>query len=322
MVVNNVIHPIARKIKSVLIGFVNVLASIYLVDRKLSEESIFQRVRSHITLVKLVKQRKRARLKKLGMTDVTERKKSDTVFVFGSGRSVLNLTNQEWIKIGGHDTIGFSGSFQQDWVNLDYLLLRGWAETVIPDENSIVDVAKDFIGKYDEHCKRNQLRATKLIIQEDYSASFCGALFALGFMERHAKDGYFGFTTYRFSKSPSLCFEWGLSHGKGTLCDAINFAYLGGWKNIVLLGVDLYDSGYFFVPEGMTETWDSAAKRFVFSKRNSRGHSFGETHNTARNGVVDLVGEWATLFNKRSGVSIWTYNPLSLMREKLPVYTF
>jgi len=140
-------------------------------------------------------------------------------------------------------------------------------------------------------------------------------------MERHAKDGYFGFTTYRFSKSPSLCFEWGLSHGKGTLCDAINFAYLGGWKNIVLLGVDLYDSGYFFLPKGMNEIWDSKEKRLVLSAQSWRGLSVGDTHNTARNGVVNLVGEWATLFNKRSGVSIWTYNPLSLMREKLPVYT-
>jgi len=322
MVVNDVAHPIVQKIESVLIRLVNALASIHLVDRKLSEESIFQRVRSHITLVGLVRQRKRARLKKLGISDVLARKKSDTVFVFGSGRSILNVTDEEWIKIGRHDTIGFSGSFQQDWVNLDYLLLRGWVETVTPDKNSIVDVARDFIGKYDEHYKRNRLSGTKLIVQEDYSASFCGALFALGFMERHAKDGYFGFTTYRFSKSPSLCFEWGLSHGKGTLCDAINFAYLGGWKNIVLLGVDLYDSGHFFLPKGMNEIWDSKEKRLVLSAQSWRGLSVGDTHNTARNGVVDLVGEWATLFNKRSGVSIWTYNPLSLMREKLPVYTF
>ena len=322
MVVNDVAHPNVQKIESVLIRIVNALASIHLVDRKLSEESIFQRVRSHITLVGLVRQRKRARLKKLGISDVLARKKSDTVFVFGSGRSILNVTDEEWIKIGRHDTIGFSGSFQQDWVNLDYLLLRGWVETVTPDKNSIVDVARDFIGKYDEHYKRNRLSGTKLIVQEDYSASFCGALFALGFMERHAKDGYFGFTTYRFSKSPSLCFEWGLSHGKGTLCDAINFAYLGGWKNIVLLGVDLYDSGHFFLPKGMNEIWDSKEKRLVLSAQSWRGLSVGDTHNTARNGVVDLVGEWATLFNKRSGVSIWTYNPLSLMREKLPVYTF
>jgi hypothetical protein len=322
MVVNDVAHPNVQKIESVLIRLVNALASIHLVDRKLSEESIFQRVRSHITLVGLVRQRKRARLKKLGISDVLARKKSDTVFVFGSGRSILNVTDEEWIKIGIHDTIGFSGSFQQDWVNLDYLLLRGWVETVTPDKNSIVDVARDFIGKYDEHYKRNRLSGTKLIVQEDYSASFCGALFALGFMERHAKDGYFGFTTYRFSKSPSLCFEWGLSHGKGTLCDAINFAYLGGWKNIVLLGVDLYDSGHFFLPKGMNEIWDSKEKRLVLSAQSWRGLSVGDTHNTARNGVVDLVGEWATLFNKRSGVSIWTYNPLSLMQEKLPVYTF
>jgi len=322
MVVNDVAHPNVQKIESVLIRLVNALASIHLVDRKLSEESIFQRVRSHITLVGLVRQRKRARLKKLGISDVLARKKSDTVFVFGSGRSILNVTDEEWIKIGRHDTIGFSGSFQQDWVNLDYLLLRGWVETVTPDKNSIVDVARDFIGKYDEHYKRNRLSGTKLIVQEDYSASFCGALFALGFMERHAKDGYFGFTTYRFSKSPSLCFEWGLSHGKGTLCDAINFAYLGGWKNIVLLGVDLYDSGHFFLPKGMNEIWDSKEKRLVLSAQSWRGLSVGDTHNTARNGVVDLVGEWATLFNKRSGVSIWTYNPLSLMQEKLPVYTF
>jgi len=234
MVARKIKCPIVIKIKSVIISLVNALASIYLIDKELSKHSIFQRIKSHIVLTRLVTKRKRSRLKKLKFTEVINGKKSDTVFVLGSGRSVLNLTNQEWTKIGAHDTIGFSGSFQQDWVNLDYLLLRGWAETVVPDKNSVLDVARDFIEKYEDHYKCNRLNGTRLIVQEDYSASLCGALFALGFMERYAKNGYIGFTTYRFAKNPSLCFEWGLSHGKGTLCDAINFAYLGGWKNIVL----------------------------------------------------------------------------------------
>ena len=46
-------------------------------------------------------------------------------------------------------------------------------------------------------------------------------------------------------ENPSLNFENGLVHGPGTLIDSINIAILGGWKKIILVGVDLITDNIF-----------------------------------------------------------------------------
>ena len=51
----------------------------------------------------------------------------------------------------------------------------------------------------------------------------------------------------------------GLRHIAGTLSDAVNCAFCLGWRHIVLVGVDLYDSRYFYLPPDQTATVDRAA---------------------------------------------------------------
>ena len=53
-------------------------------------------------------------------------------------------------------------------------------------------------------------------------------------------------------KPYSRSFNSGIVHGFGSVISVVNIAYLMGWKHIVLVGIDLYDHRYFYLPPNET----------------------------------------------------------------------
>src|SRR5207249_922467 len=51
-------------------------------------------------------------------------RKSDTVFIFGSGASLHSITEAEWREFERHDTIGFNRFARGRFVRCDYHLIR------------------------------------------------------------------------------------------------------------------------------------------------------------------------------------------------------
>ena len=51
--------------------------------------------------------------------------------------------------------------------------------------------------------------------------------------------------------------------------DTVNVAYCLGWKHIVLVGVDLYDSRYFYLPQDSTPAIDERSGVLVPSEFNT-----------------------------------------------------
>ncbi len=100
--------------------------------------------------------------------------------------------------------------------------------------------------------------------------------------------------------------------------DCINMAFLMGWKQIVLVGVDLYDQRYFWLPADATWNFDSAG-RSIAQTVGVRGDRYDQIHNTVRNGVIQTIEEWKKDFEKY-GVALTVYNPRSLLTSVLPVY--
>src|SRR5262249_37604909 len=151
------------------------------------------------------------------------------------------------------------------------------------------------------HCEQ-----TIFLVQGEYFAQFCNQL--IGY--RYLKPGsrIFRYTTARADGPPTRSFDEGIRHTVGTLCDAVNAAACLGWRHIVLVGVDLYDSRYFWLGADETYGLDESTGRLVPAKVNLRGHGPTDRHNTARNGVVDLMGEWQHDLRAR-GISMSVYNP-------------
>ncbi len=244
------------------------------------------------------------------------RRKSDRVFIFGSGFSINEIAGSEWAHFRRDDTMGFSGSIYMDRIPLDFLLLRAWTETTRgslawqKDTNEVLKVIS---------CNR-YLDNTVFALQSGLTAVFTNRLIGKRLWLRDRAT--FCFLSDKISRFPHTRLEDGLVHGKSTLCSAISLAVALGYKKIVLVGVDLYDSRYFWLPADQTLGWSEHEQRLVASTHTVRGAAASSMHNTAVNGIVDYLGGWRSHLERHHGVVMSVYNPRSLLRRSLPLFSW
>lgn len=62
--------------------------------------------------------------RELSATELRETRRSDTVFILGSGRSVLDITDDEWDRIAAEQTIAFGEFHRKRLVRVDYHLIN------------------------------------------------------------------------------------------------------------------------------------------------------------------------------------------------------
>jgi hypothetical protein len=242
--------------------------------------------------------RRLSRYQVLNENELKQTRKSDTVFVFGSGYSLHDLTPEEWRAIEEHDTVGFNWFVHQRFVRCDYQLIRE-----ITNKDLDERVWRADLDRYFDLLKSNpKFSRTVLLIQTGFRAMNGNRAIGLGlapsdrpvFLWRsHSRD------------APTTSLSDGLSHGRGTLADSVNFAYVMGWKTIVLVGVDLYDRRYFWLGANQPRPEDPEIDR---------------PHRTTLGGVVESLGRWRELF-ERSGVRLFVYNPKSLLATVLPIWS-
>lgn len=237
-------------------------------------------------------------------------RRSDTVFVFGSGYSLNAITPEEWRRIAEHDTFGFTAFVYQQWVRVDYHLLRGGVEGSLRWRA----YAEEFCAALNANPR---FAETMFLMQGDYEAQFCNQVLGYGLLRPDAR--VYRYRTARGDGPPTRDLGEGLRHVGGTLSDAVNAAACLGWRRIVLAGVDLYDSRYFWLPPDKTYEFDAATGLLRAGDVNPRGLGAGERHNTARNGVVRVMGEWRAHLAAR-GIELVVYNPRSLLADVMPVY--
>jgi hypothetical protein len=238
-------------------------------------------------------------------------RKSDIVFIFGSGASLNELPAENWEHFRHHDVFGFNAFYRQSWIPVDYHLLRVGIYGSLrwrPYAEEVGGYLRD----------NPMFSSTMFVLQSEYMGHFCNQLTGYGYLA--AGSRVLRYHTARADGPPTRRIEDGIRHTTGTLADAVNVAYCLGWKHIVLVGVDLYDSRYFYLPSDKTPGLDERTGVLGASEFNtSRGIRYDQTHNTARHGVVDLMRTWRTQFNE-DGVELSVHNPRSLLAAVLPVY--
>jgi hypothetical protein len=260
----------------------------------------------------LAERRNRNRYRMLGEDELRAARTSDTVFVFGSGASLNEITDAEWAHIGSHDTFGFNAFYNQKWVPVGFHILRGGVYGELRWRDYAAEVTSTIAANplYDN---------TNFLLQGEYLADFPNHMLGHSYMPEGSK--IFRYRTARGDGMPTRSFSEGIRHVGGTLTDAVNCAFVLGWKHIVLAGVDLYDSRFFWLPPDQTLAVDRATGLVVAAERNNvRGNRYDEPHNTVRNGVVELMDRWRAFFDPE-GIEISVYNPKSLLADVLPVYT-
>lgn len=254
----------------------------------------------------------RSRYRWLSEDELKGRRKSDTVFIFGSGYSLNEISEIEWRRLAEHDVFGFSGFIYQDFIRTDFHLIRGWDEGQRGLKGWFRS-ADTYAGQFNGN---SRFADAILLLQGDYTSTFCNTLIGFGMLR--PGQAYRYRTNWTLDGRPSTQLARGVVHACGTLSDAVNVAFLLGWKSIVLVGVDLYDSRYFWGPNDATLALDDSG-RHVPAMRTPRGVGWNESHRTAQTGIVELMRLWREMFRVH-GVELSVYNPRSLLVSVLPVY--
>ncbi len=252
----------------------------------------------------------RAAYRVIGERELKAARKSHKVFIFGSGASLNELEAADWAHFAEHDVCGFNAFYYQRWIDVDFHLLRGAVYGDLRWQPFAHEV-ESALGA-STHFAR-----TIFVLQAGYLAQLANQL--VGYRLLPAGARLFRYRTAREDGPPTRTFGEGLRHTTGTLADAVNFAACAGWTDIVLVGVDLYDSRYFHLPPDETVVVDAETGGLTSGEWAPRGQRYDQPHATSRRGVIELMRSWRAAL-ERDGVRLAVYNPRSLLADVIPVY--
>jgi hypothetical protein len=215
---------------------------------------------------------------------------SDTAFVFGSGRSLVEITDEEWAAISRCNVISLREFPRQQWVRADYH----------------VTSEVDFLDEYAERIRENPLYAdTVFVVQDGFRAERGNELVGRRMLRSGARVFRF---RRRFrgmhappSRSPRL-----LVHGYNSIFDGVNLAIVLGYSRIVLVGADYYNKEYFWLAAGETRANEPDGIVATAPWRPTAA-------------IVSLMGEWSHEL-AQEGVELSVWNPRSLLSRTLPVF--
>ncbi|MCK4809394.1 MAG: hypothetical protein KAS99_00450 [Candidatus Omnitrophica bacterium] len=175
--------------------------------------------------------------KMISLDEAKRYKKSDTIFILGSGPSIKDLTQEQWKHIDKHDSFGINFSHLLDYVPTYYSLEDGhtkWFRRFV--EEKLRPYRKKFSSSVwcisDRHIGRFiHPRLAPAFFPENPLCYFYKFPPTLEFKEDRPfrKEDFAKSIIYRGSLSTVLY-----------LIDKI------GYKNIVLLGIDLHTPEHFF----------------------------------------------------------------------------
>ncbi len=261
-------------------------------------------------------------LRSINALDVAKIKKSDTLFILGSGASVNDLCDSDWEKIAAYTSIGFNYWMAHPFVPDLYFTeppnnLNTWKDFLTLFEARKDDYSQTpFIINYKEWQSLMQDYPLEDIPEELLQNLYCYAPYFLRLNKPWMiRLVLLSWGRKKFEKNP---YDW-LILQRGTLGMLIMFGYFTGFKNIVLVGVDLSNTNYFF---------EDPKKDFVFRPSNVQT---GNIHRTVDptldiNRVSITIDKYIYLLNdiilKPRGISLFVASEKSRLYPRIRKYEF
>lgn len=245
----------------------------------------------------------------LGREEFIARKKSDTIIVYGCGYSINSLSDHDKEQFSNFDSIDFNW-FCKSSIPTTFYLVREQANT--QKRRSKGENVEDLVGylndePYIDSCliihkvKRNT-KMTKngpvpieLIFYEEHLDRFSGS----GVVVNDLKKGNVGL----FRKAD--IFEKGVYHGRCTMNNVMHIVQFLKYRDVVFVGVDLYDSRYFWLKDDQTR---SSVKQ--------KGHSYKTKHSIS-NDTINLTRAFKSSFPE---IRMHVHNPKSLLTNVMPAW--
>jgi hypothetical protein len=237
--------------------------------------------------------------------EVCSSRSSDTLFILGSGPSVKLLTSEEINYMSGHDVMGFNWVCRNPRLKCHYYLIKEVvADLPFAGHEALWDQE---LLHFAERLRQVETPRTVYVVQKGWYSINGNRLLGLRALPNQSKIYHFTVKSRSRFSPPSEQLSDGLVHGNATLLECINFGYAGGWKHIVLVGIDLNDNRYF---------WDDKAEALFRAMHSPRPP--GNPHPTSVL-LAEYLTNWKPYFEKK-GISIEVYNPQSLLASVLPVF--
>ena len=215
---------------------------------------------------------------------------SDIAFVFGSGRSLVEITADEWEAISRCNTISLREFPRQRWVRVDYH----------------VTSEVDELEPYARRIRENPLYADAVfVVQGGLRAERGNELIG----RRLLSDGVRLFRYRRAARgryAPPSRRPRKLVHGPNSIFDATNLAVALGFRQIVLAGADYYNKEYFWLGTGEKRAYEPPSVDV--------GKEWGATPL-----VLAMMRGWQQELLP-VGVELSVWNPQSRLAEVLPLF--
>lgn len=211
--------------------------------------------KKHIFFKKI---KQKNRYKTLDMTDLNKYKKSEKLFIIGSGFSLNNITVNQWKEINDSDSFGFNFSI----LNKDHIPTFYTCEALKPfnlNENGMSYKGSlynsTFASRHDDY--KNVIKFVSDLDENnaEHFANYGKEIIDENFHVVNTVNGVAG-DSKQFNQLINYYKTKGIFDSKthidalfkfrATLCLAISFGISMGYKQIILCGIDLNDPRYFF----------------------------------------------------------------------------
>ena len=245
----------------------------------------------------------------LNEQDFRSLKKSDTLVIYGSGYSISKLNTDDIQKLSQFDSISFNW-FLKSNIPTTFYIVREQANLARRVNKASGETVEAF---YDMINSKNYVNSC-LIIHDIYHHSKKSRASekvyhyskpeALAKFNRHKyiivkdlKRKHLDSGVRKWGKI-NIC-EQGVVHGRFTLNSALHIGVNMGYNRIIFVGVDLYDSRYFWLDKNVT--------RYTVKQKNQR---YSSKHATADR-VLELIKEIKSIHK----LKMYVYSRSSLLTK-------
>lgn len=181
----------------------------------------------------------------LPIPELLEKKKNDSLVIFGSGYSINWIKEKEWQTIDSYyDTWGMGWYCKKRRPTTWYMVRE---QCTTPRR---IEEGHDLNSFYED--MEWFTESTKVVKDMSYRLDNYQHIRHLDKLDGDGfvfKEIYGGCSVKNFRDD---IFNEGIHHGKFSMYDALHFAVGMKYKKIVLCGVDLYDNRHFYLPRGKT----------------------------------------------------------------------
>lgn len=235
-------------------------------------------------------------MKNLTKAEFCRAKRHDNLAILGSGFSINLISRESWGIIDEfYDTLGMNWFCKLGRPTTWYIVRE---QCTTPRRCVKGQELTDFL------LALNRLSTTLIVKDMAYRTD----------NYQHARNTHKFLNPGRvFAEIPGKCsaaefcddiFSKGIHHGKGAMWDALHFAFGMGYREILFVGVDLYDSRYFWLP------YDQPSDIVL-----AEGRQCHDEHLTAHN-TIRLVQEFIVAWK----IPCFVQNPKSMLAKIIPVW--